>query len=112
MGRSRRIGRRHSRHLLELPGIKQLEAAGSYRRGKETVGDLDFLVTAAYGADVMDRLAAFGGVEQVIARGETKMSVRLRSGMQVDLRVVPPESFVWRAAILHRFERAQRHRSR
>ena len=80
-------------HLRGLPGIKQLEAAGSYRRGKETVGDLDFLVTAKDGTAVMDRLGGFGGVTQVIARGETKMSVRLRSGMQVDLRVVPPESF-------------------
>lgn len=80
-------------HLRGLPGIKQLEAAGSYRRGKETVGDLDFLVTAEDVAAVMDRLGEFGGVTQVIARGETKMSVRLRSGMQVDLRVVPSESF-------------------
>lgn len=80
-------------YLAECPGVEQLEAAGSYRRGKETVGDLDFLVTATDGNAVMDRLAAFGGVTQIIGRGDTKMSVRLRTGMQVDLRVVPAESF-------------------
>jgi DNA polymerase (family 10) len=80
-------------YLADCPGVEQLEAAGSYRRGKETVGDLDFLVTATDGNAVMDRLAAFGGVTQIIGRGDTKMSVRLRTGMQVDLRVVPAESF-------------------
>jgi DNA polymerase (family 10) len=80
-------------YLAECPGVEQLEAAGSYRRGKETVGDLDFLVTATDGNAVMDRLASFGGVTQIIGRGDTKMSVRLRTGMQVDLRVVPAESF-------------------
>lgn len=80
-------------HLRTAEGVEQLEAAGSYRRGKETVGDLDFLCVAAAAAPVMERLAAFEGVADTIARGDTKMSVRLASGIQVDLRVVPAESF-------------------
>lgn len=80
-------------HLQTAPGLKQLEVAGSYRRGKETVGDLDLLVDAADHQPVMDRLAEYFGVKDVIARGDTKMSVRLDSGLQVDLRVVAHESF-------------------
>lgn len=80
-------------HLRECKSIKQIEPAGSYRRGKETIGDLDILVVSDEHAEVMDRLAGFEGVAQVLARGETKMSVRLSAGLQVDLRVVPEESF-------------------
>lgn len=79
--------------LKSASGVERLAAAGSYRRGKETVGDLDFLVTAADAEPVMDRLEHFGAVSTILARGDTKMSVRLRNGMQVDLRVVPAESF-------------------
>jgi len=79
--------------LKSASGVERLAAAGSYRRGKETVGDLDFLVTAADPEPVMDRLEHFGAVSTILARGDTKMSVRLRNGMQVDLRVVPAESF-------------------
>jgi DNA polymerase (family 10) len=80
-------------HLKNAASLKQLEAAGSYRRGKETVGDLDFLAVADDHEQVMDSLARYADVEQIIARGETKMSVRLHHGLQVDLRVVPEESF-------------------
>lgn len=80
-------------HLRGTPGLQHLEPAGSYRRGRETVADLDFLVTAQQPAAVMDRLAEFPDVAQVLARGDTKMSVRLSRGVQVDLRVVPVESF-------------------
>lgn len=80
-------------HMSGAAGIRQMEMAGSYRRGRETVGDLDLLVDADDGAAAMDRLGSFPLVEEVIARGDTKMSVRLASGMQVDLRVVPAESF-------------------
>ena len=84
-------------HLKPTPGLHQIELAGSYRRRKETIGDLDILVSAEDGEAVMDRLAAFDRVAEVIARGGTKMSVRLNTGpstfLQVDLRVVAEESF-------------------
>ncbi len=80
-------------HLDRLPGIAARDAAGSYRRGKETVGDLDLLVAAADAGPVMDHFARFPDIAQVLARGDTKMSVRLSTGLQVDLRVVPVESY-------------------
>jgi len=84
-------------HMRDGQEIGQLEMAGSYRRGCETVGDLDLLVEAPIGSAAatraMDRLGAFGQVRETIARGATKMSVRLDCGLQVDLRVVPSASF-------------------
>jgi DNA polymerase (family 10) len=81
------------RHLKGTPGLKQIEVAGSYRRRKETVGDLDLLATCDRVGTVMDRLADYEGVAEVQARGKTKMTVRLRNGLQMDLRVVPEESY-------------------
>lgn len=81
------------KHLKGCAGVRQIEPAGSYRRGRETVGDLDLLVDSTDADAVMNRLAEFPDVADVIARGGTKMSVRLRRGLQVDLRVVPHESF-------------------
>ncbi len=80
-------------HMQNAKGVRQMEIAGSFRRGRETVGDLDLLVDAEDSAPVMDRFAAFEGIAEVIARGETKMSIRLESGLSIDLRVVPTESF-------------------
>lgn len=80
-------------HFEACPGVQQLQPAGSYRRGKETVGDLDFLVDSDDATAAMDRLGDYPEVADVIARGDTKMSVRLSSGLQIDLRVVPAESF-------------------
>lgn len=80
-------------HLQACGSVRQLEFAGSYRRGRETVGDVDVLVVSNDVTAVMDRFAEFPSVAEVQARGETKMSVRLESGFQVDLRSVPPESF-------------------
>ena len=80
-------------YMRACPSIRQIEMAGSYRRGRETIGDLDMLVDAADVAAVMDHFGAHLQVEETIARGDTKMTVRLASGLQVDLRVVPAESF-------------------
>ncbi|MGB9234958.1 MAG: DNA polymerase/3'-5' exonuclease PolX [Terriglobales bacterium] len=86
-------------HLLAAPGVEKVTPAGSLRRGRETVGDLDILVTgkACCEADprqaVIEHLIRFPGLMEVIAQGENKVSFRHRSGMQVDVRFLPPESF-------------------
>ncbi|HYO25977.1 MAG TPA: DNA polymerase/3'-5' exonuclease PolX [Lacipirellulaceae bacterium] len=80
-------------YMRLLPAVRRIEMAGSYRRGRDTVGDLDMVVDAEDAAAVMDHFAAMGVVDQIVARGETKMAVRLASGQPVDLRVVPAASF-------------------
>ncbi len=95
------------KELLEkIPGVQRLEVAGSYRRGKETVGDLDFLVSATDGAAVMKAFTGMKGIERVLASGETKGSILLHNGIQADLRLVPPESF---GAALHYFTGSKNH---
>ncbi len=73
-----------------LPSVSRIEPAGSYRRGRDTVGDLDFLVSSSDPAPVVERFAALG---ETIAKGATKSSIRLEGGLQADLRIVPEESF-------------------
>ncbi len=79
--------------LKGLPQVKRISAAGSLRRGKETVRDIDILITSMDPGRVMDRFVQLPIVGQVQAHGETKSSIRTRQGVQVDLRVVEPESF-------------------
>jgi DNA polymerase (family 10) len=80
-------------HLRATPGVKEIVVAGSFRRRRDTVGDLDIVVAATQGDALTARLPAFERVERVLARGPTRASVVLRSGLQVDLRVVPVTSF-------------------
>lgn len=79
--------------LRKLASVSQVSVAGSCRRLQETCGDLDVLAVAENSGEVMDCLAAHPFVEKVLARGETKMRVRLRSRIEMDLRVVPAESY-------------------
>src|SRR3954471_20710753 len=80
-------------HMRQVKGIRQMEVAGSYRRGRETIGDIDLLVDADDPHAVMDQLGRFEELATVIGRGDTKMSIRLGRGLQIDLRVVPAKSF-------------------
>jgi DNA polymerase (family 10) len=80
-------------HLAACKSVKQLEVAGSFRRGRDTIGDLDFLVVATNVDEAMDCFGQCPEVDVVVGRGPTKMAIRLAGGLQVDLRVVPPESF-------------------
>ncbi len=86
-------------HLLAIPGIEKVTPAGSLRRGRETVGDLDILVTgkacieAESRQTLIEHLLRFPGLIDVIAQGENKVSFRHRNGMQVDVRLLPPDSF-------------------
>jgi DNA polymerase (family 10) len=85
--------------LKGVPGVEKVTPAGSLRRGRETVGDLDLLVTGKccesepQREKVIDRILSFPGILEVLARGENKVSFKLRSGMQVDVRLLPPDSF-------------------
>ncbi len=80
-------------HMKQCKAISQIELAGSYRRGKETVGDLDLLVVAEAVDEVMDHFGKWKQFDALTGRGPTKMSIRTAKGLQVDLRVVPTESF-------------------
>ena len=79
--------------LQKLKEVGQVAVAGSCRRRKETCGDLDVLATCSDSGPPMDCLASHPLVESVLQRGETKQRVRLKTGMELDLRVVPEESF-------------------
>jgi DNA polymerase (family 10) len=79
--------------LKKLPGVKEAEIAGSVRRGLETIGDLDFVVAATDPKRVMEWFTKNPMVAKVLAKGETKSSVRLEGGMSADLRVVSPSEF-------------------
>lgn len=94
--------------LRALEQVKRAEAAGSLRRNLETVGDLDFIVAAEAGdaPTITDWFCTQADVKEVTARGETKASVRFASGLQADLRIVPPEQF---AFALHHFTGSKDH---
>lgn len=92
--------------LQATPGVQQVTLAGSYRRMRETVGDLDILVTATPESPVMQRFTGYDEVAEVYAAGETRASILLKSGMQVDLRVVAQQSY---GAALHYFTGAKAH---
>lgn len=94
------------RGLQALPGVSRAEAAGSLRRGMETVGDLDFIVAANDPANVMAWFTTMPGVIEVTASGETKASVRFKGGLQADLRIVPGEQYVF---ALHHFTGSKEH---
>jgi len=93
LGRALPLGRELVRALQGVPGVKTAELAGSLRRMKETVGDIDILVTSTTAAKVMRAFTALPQVAEVLERGETKASIRHREGIQVDLRVLEPECF-------------------
>jgi len=95
--------------LRALAEVRQIEAAGSLRRMKETVKDIDILVTSSSPARVMELFVGLPNVAEVLAHGETKSSVRLREGIQADLRVVEPESF---GAALQYFTGSKQHNIR
>ena len=97
-------------YMREAPGVERVEVAGSYRRRRETVGDVDLLAQCeGSGAEVVTYFTRFGSVEKVVNEGDTKGSVVLRSGLEVDLRVIPAESF---GAAMHYFTGSKEHNVR
>ena len=95
--------------LQALPDVERAEAAGSFRRGMETVGDLDFIVASSNPAPIMEWFVGMEGITEVTAHGETKSSIRMEGGMQADLRVVPAEQFYF---ALHHFTGSKDHNVR
>lgn len=93
-------------HLKGVAGVERVEVAGSFRRQRETVGDLDILVVAAPGSKVTAAFTGYDEVDEVLAGGPTRASIRLHSGLQVDLRVVARESY---GAALYYFTGSKSH---
>ena len=95
--------------LRGIPAVIRAEVAGSLRRRRETVGDLDFLVAADESREIMDWFTGWKDAADVIAAGQTKSSIRLKSGFQADLRVVSKDQF---AGALHHFTGSKDHNVR
>lgn len=95
--------------LLAVPGVEHGAIAGSIRRARPTIGDIDLLVTAADSSAVMAAFVGMDSVARILGNGQTKSSVELHSGMQVDLRVLPSER--WGTA-LNYFTGSQAHNIR
>lgn len=94
-------------HLADTPGVERVEVAGSYRRRKETVGDVDILVLCQEGQEtVMERFTGFPGAQRVVSSGETRGRILLSSGLPVDIRILPRESY---GAALHYFTGSKEH---
>lgn len=93
-------------YLKKIPGVKKVDVAGSYRRRQDTVGDLDVLIIAPQGAPIINHFINFDEVAQIVAHGDTKATVYLHSGIQVDLRVVEEKSY---GSALHYFTGSKAH---
>lgn len=92
--------------LRTIPGVQQVVLAGSYRRARETVGDIDILITAIPDSQVMTRFCSYDEIAEVLSHGPTRSSVVLKCKLQVDARVVSPESY---GAALHYFTGSKAH---
>jgi DNA polymerase (family 10) len=106
LAEAEQVAEPYREYLQKVSGVKQVIVAGSYRRRKETVGDLDILVTCKKNSSVMDRFVGYEEVSRIISRGDTRSTVVLRSGLHVDLRVVPEASY---GAALHYFTGSKAH---
>jgi len=94
------------RYLRDTPGVIRVVIGGSLRRMRESIGDIDIIATARSSTRLMDRFVSYPEVKEVLSHGPTRSSVLLQSGMQVDLRVVPDESY---GAALHYFTGSKGH---
>lgn len=92
--------------MRNTPDVTRAELAGSFRRGRETVGDLDLLAECRDGRAAIEHFLAYPEVQRILARGSTRAAVQLAGGLHVDLRVVPPESY---GAALHYFTGSKAH---
>ncbi|MGI5864303.1 MAG: DNA polymerase/3'-5' exonuclease PolX, partial [Myxococcales bacterium] len=109
LGSARPVALELLERLRRAPGISRAELAGSIRRWRETVKDVDLVAAATEPAPVFDWFLASPAIERVLGRGDTKCSVILREGLQVDVRVVPEASF---ATALHHFTGSKEHHLR
>jgi DNA polymerase (family 10) len=92
--------------LKKIKGVSRIDVAGSLRRMKETIGDIDILVISKSASPIMDAFTSLDSVADVLAKGDTKSSVILRSGIQVDLRILPRADY---GAALHYFTGSKDH---
>lgn len=92
--------------LRKCRGVIEIETAGSIRRRKETVHDIDIVASCEAGSDIMARFSALEGVDKIVMEGTTRSSVVLKSGLHVDLRVVPKNAL---GAALHHFTGSKAH---